>query len=136
MPRVFGVCPATIHLPRPATFSKSAKKFPKIGPGAYFPRQNVAPCGFNKKTFIGNKFYMHELHSSTRVTAGILSGRNNGLLSCYVEFSIRAKTGFSYVFFRASKLCSVTLFHSKGLFEFFFGGYPSIQTRFHSSFFF
>jgi len=31
------------------------------------------------------------------LAAGILSGRNNGLLSCYVEFTVRAKTGFSYI---------------------------------------
>ena len=32
------------------------------------------------------------------LAAGILSGRNNGPLSCYIEFCIRAKTGFSYIF--------------------------------------
>ena len=30
------------------------------------------------------------------LATGLLSGRNNGLLRCYVGFSIRAKTGFSY----------------------------------------
>ena len=31
------------------------------------------------------------------LAAGTVSGRNNGLLRCYVEFGIRAKTGFSYI---------------------------------------
>ena len=31
------------------------------------------------------------------LAAGIISGRNNGLPRCYVEFGVRAKTGFSYI---------------------------------------
>ena len=31
------------------------------------------------------------------LAAKTVSGRNNGLHSCYVEFPPRAKTGFSYV---------------------------------------
>ena len=30
------------------------------------------------------------------LAAETVSGRNNGLLSCYVEFGVHAKTGFSY----------------------------------------
>ena len=33
------------------------------------------------------------------LAAGTVSGRNNGLPCCYVEFAVRAKTGFSYINF-------------------------------------
>ena len=49
------------------------------------------------------------------LAAGILSGRNNGLLSCYVGFSIRAKTGFSYDFF---ELCQHTIWKCGVIFNF------------------
>ena len=46
-PRVWGM---SGHY-TPATAGRFFKKCQKIGPGAYFPRQNVAPCGFNKFFF-------------------------------------------------------------------------------------
>ena len=55
--------------------------------------------GSTKFFFIGNKFYMHEAMNFIRLqglAAGTVSGRNNGLLRCYVEFPIQAKIGFSY----------------------------------------
>ena len=64
-------CPESLGYVRPLYTCHGRplfQKVPKISPGAYFPRQNVAPCGFNKIFFIGNKFYMHELHSVTRVS--------------------------------------------------------------------
>ena len=33
------------------------------------------------------------------LAAGTVSGRNNGLLRCYVEFGVRPKTGFSYAYY-------------------------------------
>ena len=33
------------------------------------------------------------------LAAGTVSGRNNGRPRCYVEFGVRAKTGFSYMIF-------------------------------------
>ena len=33
------------------------------------------------------------------LAAGTVSGRNNGLVRCYVEFGVRAKTGFSILYF-------------------------------------
>ena len=72
MPREFGVCPATIHLLRPAAFSKNAKKFAKIcqkiGPGAYFPRQNVARYWCNTKKNNTKCFYMLQHCPTIRVT--------------------------------------------------------------------
>ena len=100
MPRDFGVCPATIHLLRPTAFSKSAKHFAKkcqkIDPGAYFPRQNVAPCGFNKMFLSEINFICMNFIRLQGLAAETVSGRNNGLPCCYVEFPIRAKTGFSF----------------------------------------
>ena len=97
MPREFGVYPATTVSLRPADFSKSAKNFAKkcqkIASGAYYPRQNVAPWGCNKKKILETNSICMDFICLQWLAVGILSGRNNGLLSCYVEFTVRAKTG-------------------------------------------
>ena len=65
-PKVWGM---SGHYTPAGRFFKKCQKFcQKIGPETYFTRQNVAPCGSNKFFFIGNKFYIHKLHSATRVS--------------------------------------------------------------------
>ena len=109
MPREFGVCPATIHLPRPSAFSKSAKNFAKkcqkIGPGAYFPRQNVAPCGSNKIFLSEINFICMNFIRLQGLAARTVSGRNKVLHSCYVEFPPRPKTGFSFRYCIRKRKC-------------------------------
>ena len=78
-------------------FFKKCQNFcQKIASGAYFWRQNVAPWWCNENFFSETNSICMDFICLQWLAAGILSVRNNGLLSCYIEFFIRAKTGFSY----------------------------------------
>ena len=100
MPRNFGVCPATTNFLRPVVFSKSAKNFAKkcskIARGAHFLLQNVVLYECNKKNLSEINFMCMNFIRLRGLPAEILSGRNNWLLRCYMEFCVRAKTKFSY----------------------------------------
>ena len=79
-------------------FFKKCQNFcQKIASGAYFRRQNVAPWWCNENFFSETNFICMDFICLQWLAAGILFGRNNGLLRCYVGFCIRAKTGFSYM---------------------------------------
>ena len=95
MPREFGVYPATTLSLRPAALSKSAKKSPL---GHTFGGKMLLPGGATKFFFPETNFICMYFIPLQGLPAGILSSRNKGLLSCYVEFSIRAKTEFAYSF--------------------------------------
>ncbi len=59
----------------------------------------------HKNVFGGTNFICMNFNPLRGLPAGTLSGRNNGLLRCYIGFCIRAKTEFSYeesVFARVS----------------------------------
>ena len=98
--------PLRSHYGRPI-FQKVPKILPKnakkIASGAHYPRQMLLPGGATKFFFLETNSICMNFICLQWLATGILSGRNNGLLRCYVGFSIRAKTGFSHALFVITK---------------------------------
>ena len=58
----------------------------------------MLPDGATKIVFLETNSICMDFIRLQWLAAGTVSGRNNGLLSCYVEFCIQAKTEFSCLF--------------------------------------
>ena len=76
---------------------KFCQKMPKNRSWGTLPE---AKCCFlrvqQKKFFLETNLICMNFIRLQGLAAGIVSGRNNGLLSCYMELPVRAKTKFSY----------------------------------------
>ena len=82
-------------------FPKNAKKSPL---GHTFGGKMLLPGG-------ATNFFPPETNSICMdficlqwLAAGILSVRNNGAFRCYVEFTVRTKTEFSYIYKKSTKI--------------------------------
>ena len=88
--------PLRSHYGRPI-FQKVPKILPKNRLWGILSEAKCCSLGVQqKKIFLETNSICMDFICLQWLAAGILSGRNNGLLSCYVEFTVRAKTGFSY----------------------------------------
>ena len=101
-------CPESLEYVRPLytchgrpLFQKVPKILPKNAQKSVLGHTSqgkmLLRVGSTKKILSEINFICMNFIRLQGLAAGTVSGRNNGLLRCYVEFPIRAKTGFSYI---------------------------------------
>ena len=77
---------------------KFCQKMPKNRSWGILPKAKCCSVWVQQNFFLSEiNFICMNFIRLQGLAAGTVFGRNNGLVSCYVEFPIRAKTGFSYM---------------------------------------
>ena len=97
-------CPESLEYIRPLhslygrpLFQKVPKILPKNRLWGILPKAKCCSVWVQQNFFLSEiNFICMNFIRLQGLAAGTVSGRNNGLLSCYVEFPVRAKTGFSF----------------------------------------